>query len=263
MDDPIALSRAALESFAREDGRSAWLCVRSPWGEWSGGVGEDVIRPAVSLLKLALAMAAEQALGDEPDRLTVPVADLIGDADDASVLAVLRPDLRLSAGDLLGLALCASDGPSARWHLEQVGIDEVNKALITAGCVNTTAYDESGSLMGTTTARDAVTLLRAAADPRRFPITTWALEHSIRNSRIPLGATDLDVQIAHKTGSLPGVAHDVATIIAKTGAIDAAFLTEEQHDLLITGYEMGICTRGVMDAWGLSGRRTLSALVDL
>jgi len=40
--------------------------------------------------------------------------------------------------------------------------------------------------------------------------------------------------------------------------VSLAFLTEHQHDTLVTGYEMGICTRGLLQAWGLAVRRTRS-----
>ncbi|WP_367116324.1 serine hydrolase [uncultured Lamprocystis sp.] len=103
-------------------------------------------------------------------------------------------------------------------------------------------------------------MLRAAADSARYPCTANALRRSIRNSRIPLGANDLDVQILHKTGSLTGVAHDVALLECVEGRVWAAFLTEQQHDTLITGYAMGICTRHVLQAWGLAVQRTSSAV---
>jgi hypothetical protein len=38
----------------------------------------------------------------------------------------------------------------------------------------------------------------------------------------------------------------------------SAFLTEEQPDPLVTGYEMGLCTRRILDAWGLGARTSRS-----
>jgi beta-lactamase class A len=262
----VADSEAALNAFAREPGRSVWLDVTTPAARWQSGVAPDAVRPAASLLKLALAMAVEAELGDRLDDMSVRVGDVLGNGSDSSVLHVLRPDLRLSAGDLLGLMVSASDGPSARWHLEQIGLDAVTEALESSGCTRTvaTVQDIEGevSLAGSTTARDAVRLLLAATDAAAFPLTAHALASSIRNSRIPLGVTDVDVRIAHKTGTLPGVAHDVALIEAVDGRVAMAFLTEEQHDTLVTGYEMGQCARAVLEAWGLAARHTTSAIVS-
>jgi hypothetical protein len=44
------------------------------------------------------------------------------------------------------------------------------------------------------------------------------------------------------------------------GTAQIAFLTESQHDTLVTGYAMGLCTRQVLDAWGLSVRTTVSVV---
>lgn len=114
------------------------------------------------------------------------------------------------------------------------------------------------SLAGFTTARDALRLLEASADAPAWPLTANALRNNVRDSRIPLGATDLDIAIAHKTGSLPGIAHDVAVVECAGGRLAIAFLTEAQHDTLVAGYEMGVCTRAVLEAWGLGARATRS-----
>ena len=258
-------SLAALEGFAREAGRSAFATVTTPDGRWQGGVAPDLQRPAASLLKLPLAVAAELALRTHDPEPAASVRDVLRADDDATILRVLDPRRDLSVRELIGLAVSASDGPSARYLLDLVGLDPVLAAIAAAGCVATSAHhdaDDPGTLAGQTTAREAVALLTQASDATMFPITAHALRSSIRNSRIPLGAVDSDVVIAHKTGTLRGVANDVAEIRADTGVLLIAFLSEGQHDSLVTGYEMGICTREILEAWGLSAQRTTSALVD-
>jgi hypothetical protein len=113
-----------------------------------------------------------------------------------------------------------------------------------------------GPLTGTTTADDAVRLVRRLRDPGRYPMCLQALRNTLHASRIPLGADEADVVVAHKTGSLAGVAHDVAVLDCAGGTVLIAFLTDQQHDTLVAGYEMGICTRGVLQTWGLSVRHT-------
>ena len=252
-----------LREFARDPGRSVFVRVRTADTEWTGGVHEDVSRPAASLLKLPLAMALEPRLLDQaPQR----VGDLIDERDDASTLMALDPDRLLAPAEILRLMLSASDNPCARWALRSVGLQAVRAATVDSGALATTVDEESdepGMLTGTTTARDAVTLLDDTLDRTRFPVSAFALEHSIRNSRIPLGATTDDVRVAHKTGTLGGVASDVARLTCRTGAMSIAFLTDSQHDLLVTGYEMGICTRGLLEHFGLQVTRTVSAEVSV
>ena len=262
--DAAAASVAIMSRFAREPGRSVAVRVMTPGRAWEGGAGEDVPRPAASLLKVPLAMAAETAFGagSLSPAEAVPVRALLAAYDGRSPLQVLAPDHALSAAEVLGLCLSLSDRACATWLLGRVGLPAVELAAADAGCETTTMAcapaDPAGPLVGETTARDALALLGAAADAVRYPLTDHALRNNIRDSRIPLGATDLDVEIAHKTGSLAGVANDVAVITCAGGTVWIAFLAEAQHDTLVTGYEMGICTRELLDAWGLGARGTRS-----
>jgi hypothetical protein len=101
-------------------------------------------------------------------------------------------------------------------------------------------------------------LVGVSTDAPRYPLAAHALQHTVRNSRIPLGADGLDVRIAHKTGGLAGVANDAAMLECDGGTLWLAFLTEKHHDTLVSGYEMGICTRGLLQAWGLAVRHSRS-----
>lgn len=266
MTDPVAACLEALADFGREPGRAAWLEVRTEQATWSGGRDADEGFPAASLLKLPLAMTAEAALRNAGTQHSVVVADLLDPAD-VSVLWSLMPDHRLDVVEIMRLMLATSDNACARYLLDRTTIADIAGTIAAAGCTATdvTVLEDEHShptLAGTTTARDAVALLKAACDAARYPVTAFALTHSVRNSRIPLGATGEDVIVAHKTGTLRGVAHDVAIIRGDGGELLAAFLTDEQHDLLVTGYEMGICTRRVLQAWEISARQTTSAVAQ-
>lgn len=262
-----AEAHAALVAYADEPGRSARVEVRIQGEQvWADGVAQDAPAAAASLLKLPLAIAVERAVAAGELRADAgwPVADLRAEDTGRSVLDVLGDPVRLSVTDLLGLMLCASDGPSASWLVGLVGIESVRAAVAAAGCHDTTVEPAvglaAGPLAGTTTARDALRLLAAVVDDPAHRVSRHALQRSIRNSRIPLGADAADVALAHKTGSLPGVAHDVAVIESAQGSARLAFLTRGQHDTLVAGYAMGICTRRILSAWGLPARRTVSAL---
>ena len=259
-----SVSAGLLAAFARKPGRSVLARVMTPAGTWEGGAAADVARPAASLLKVPLAMAVETAFAAgllDPDA-AVPVRALLDTYDGRSPLHVLDQRRVLAAREVLGVCLSLSDRACATWLLDRVGLAAVAEAAADAGCTATSMElapdDPGGPLVGSTTARDALALLAAAADAARYPITDRALRNNIRDSRIPLGATTLDVDIAHKTGSLFGVANDVAVIDCAGGRVWIAFLTEAQHDTLVTGYEMGICTRELLEAWGLGARGTRS-----
>lgn len=257
-------STALLRTYAREPGRSVLARVEAGGALWQGGVAEDEPRPAASLLKVPLALAAEDACADgELDASApVPLAELLA-LDDPGPLRVLHPGLTLTVADVIGLCLALSNRACAAWLCARTGLAAAQEAAVRAGCRATTlsevtASDPSFPLSGRTTARDALRLLDAAADDRAHPLTAAALRHCAVNSRIPLGADGLDVDLAHKTGTLTGVAHDVAVMTCRGGSLCVAFLTERQHDTLVSGYEMGLCTRGLLETWDLAVRRTRS-----
>ncbi len=241
-------------------GRGVACRVALPDVEFGAGVAERTGFPAASLLKVPLAFAAEEAMRSgalDPDG-EVAVADVC--RSDAGVVAVLRPDRHLTVAEVLALALAVSDNDCAAWLADAVGIAAVRDTLAAVGCPDTTVLPASragiGPFRGATTPADALTLIEAALSDR-YPRTAHALGRSVFSSRIPLGAREADVQIAHKTGSLTGVAHDVAVLTGDRGQVRIAFLSEQQHDTLVTGYEMGICTRGILQAWGLGVQTTV------
>jgi beta-lactamase class A len=262
--DPGDESARLLRAFAREPGRSVLARVETPAAAWEGGVAAEEPHPAASLLKVPLAMAAERAFatGELDADATVAVERLDAGGWGPEPLRVLHPGLLLTAADVLGLCLSLSDRACTTWLLDAVGVAAVRGVVADLGCSATTVDEDrdgpGAPLVGLTTARDALRLLAASQDAGRYPLTARALRHTVHNSRIPLGADDLDVRVAHKTGSLFGVANDAAVIECDGGTLALAFLTEQQHDTLVSGYEMGICTRGLLQAWGLAVRRTRS-----
>jgi beta-lactamase class A len=229
---------------------------------WEGGHGADVPRPGASVLKVAIGIAADRAIAAgtlEPDA-PVPVAELRARAAGPGFPWLLDAERTLTVREVVALMLALSENAATAAVLDRVGYAAARDALVVAGCVATTIEPDlgepSGPPVGTTTAREALALLSAGTDAGRHPLTAHALRNGMLNSRIPLGVTEHDIAIAHKTGSLPGVAHDVALLVADAGTLTVAFLTEAQHDTLAAGYAMGIATRALLHAWGLGVRRT-------
>lgn len=257
----------AVAAFARDAGRSASVSVQSTAGSWHGAAADDVARPAASLLKLGIAIAAERALGHgAPLPASVPAGDILGGDPSPSALRAIDPGIELGVRDVLGLMITLSDNPCATWLCGAVGNQAVRHALAAHGITGIHARDPSareGPLAGRCTTAQALALAVAAADPAQHPVTAAAMENVVHAARIPIGVQRADLRVAHKTGSLPGVANDVAVIDCGTTRVHVAFLSEDQPDPLVTGYEMGLCTRRILDAWGLGARasRSLSAPV--
>lgn len=257
----VRSTRRLLDGYAAAAGRSVAVRIRVGGGEVDAGVASDDPMPAASLLKLPLALAVEHAIeaGTLDPTRQVPISQVRRDRQPGA-LDVLVSDPVITVADVLGLALALSDNACADWLFEQIGVGPVLHVLDELGCTGTTAaaqpLDGLGPMSGVTTAVDAIRLMAAVGDEQRHPLTARALRHTLFASRIPLGATEADVRLAHKTGSLTGVAHDAAIITCDRGEMLIAFLSQHQHDTLITGYDMGLCTRALLDLWGLGVRDT-------
>lgn len=261
VDVAAAAAEQALATYAEEPGRSALVRITAGECTWESGVDADVARPAASLLKLAVALAVQEAIAEgalDASR-SLAVSDVSAVPEDRSVLDLLDSTRGISVVEVISLMLGVSDNPCTRLLVGMVGLPRIRQVVRALQCADTTVEtDDEAGVAGATTCRDALHLLTAANDAVRFPVSARALQHSIRNSRIPLGATHDDIRIAHKTGTLAGLAHDVAVLDCAGGRAEIAFLTEHQHDTLVTGYAMGICTREVLTAWGLPVRSTTS-----
>lgn len=262
IEKALSVSEKLVGDYCRNPGRSAFLRFETRSGVFTAGSGADIRRPAASLLKLPLAFAVEEAMGagSLDPTMEVRVGDVLNDAAQPGILNVLDRNLVLEPPDILGFAVALSDNACADWLLRKVGPELVRAAATRAGCESTEIRIDSehpgGPLVGSTSARDAVGLFTEAVNARRYPITARALHNTLHHSRIPLGAGAADLTIAHKSGTLHGVANDVALLRCDHGNATIAFLADQQNDTLVTGYDMGICTSGVLKAWGWRVRRT-------
>jgi beta-lactamase class A len=100
-----------------------------------------------------------------------------------------------------------------------------------------------------TTADDQLRLLRRLhAEPRWGPVVT-ALASSVRNTRLPLLLPD-DLVVAHKTGTLAGVANDAGILYGREVDLAVAVLTDGQADPPRTNLAIGELARDVWAALG-------------
>jgi beta-lactamase class A len=97
-----------------------------------------------------------------------------------------------------------------------------------------------------TTARDALLLVRALADD---PVAGPAMRNSLHGLRIPLRLAE-DVPVAHKTGTLLGVANDAGVIYGDSTDLAVAFLCDGQPDTAWASIEIGDCVGAIWSALG-------------
>lgn len=194
----------------------------------------DVKLPSASVLKAAIACAAVDAAGLD---LTHPIKR--SDLDETfycSILHAFDSDDTLTVKNLIGLMLIVSDNPATTAILERVGMDTVNAWLHGNGMANThieVGFDDAslGAPLraNLTTANDCLTLLHLIDQTPRYDFIKRMLANNLRNERIPKRLPD-DAVIAHKTGTLNGLVHDIAIVESPIAAYYLVVLADGLED---------------------------------
>lgn len=179
-------------------------------------VNSSMTMPSASLVKVAIACAA----ASDPD-LDLLAPQAIGDLDETfycSILQAFEPGDQVSLKALIGMMLIVSDNPATSAVLDAVGMDKVNTWLAENGLrdTNLSIGFNDGSLgaplrANLTTAEDCLSLLKLVEKRPEYGFVRHMLRNNLRNERIPKRLPDSAV-IAHKTGTLNGLMHDIAIV---------------------------------------------------
>lgn len=179
-------------------------------------INDEMPLPSASLIKIAIACAA----ADDPQvDLSKPIK--VSDLDATfycSILQAFDPIDEISLKSLIGLMLIVSDNPATTAVLDAIGIDKVNAWLASNG-LNETNLDvgfDDASLgnplrANQTNAQDCFHLLKLVDTDPAYAFIKHMLANNLRNERIPKQLPD-EAVIAHKTGTLNGLVHDIAII---------------------------------------------------
>lgn len=229
--------RSICQSFVAQPGEMALIVQSKTDPEVLIEINADRPFPSASVIKAAIACAALDA---EDLDLGRPVA--IGELEDTffcSILQAFESDDQIPLKALIGLMLIVSDNPATTAILDAVGLDRVNDWLRMNGLTDTNiavGFDDAslGAPLraNLTTARDCLRLLQMIDTDPRYTQIKHMLANNLRNERIPKLLPDSAV-IAHKTGTLNGLMHDIALIESP----DAAFYLIVLADGLPDGHD--------------------------
>ncbi|WP_318841255.1 serine hydrolase [Streptomyces sp. SS1-1] len=208
--------------------------------------------PAASLMKVPLAITTLEQLDAEQ---TVSRSDL-GTTAYPSLLEVFDEQHTFTLRELCCLMLSTSDNPIGSYLTDRVGMTAVTQTAHRIGAVETCMRvgftdDElaAPARQSTTTAADMSLILEYTASQPHLQTMVRAMRNSMRNFRLPLRLPD-ELPVAHKTGSLRGLAHDAGILYGRDRDVVAVFLTDDQSDTAHVGMEIGDC---IADVWRLLG----------
>lgn len=209
---------------------------------------------SASLIKAAIACAAADLAerGALDLRQAIPKRDL-NDTFYCSILEAFDPGDTLTLKVLIGLMLIVSDNPATSAVLDAVGMDKVNGWCAANGLTGTnlTVGFEDASLgaplrANLTTAQDCLTLLQTIDRAPRYAFIKHMLQNNLRNERIPKILPD-DALIAHKTGTLAGLVHDIAIVESPVAAYYLVILADDLTDDAAFARDMAAFSEAVYD----------------
>jgi beta-lactamase class A len=213
--------------------------------------GEEVV-PAASTIKVPILAAALEEVGSGRLELERSMPLPTRRAGGSGVVQSLAGLVSLTIADLLTLMVIVSDNAATNIIIELLGMDRVNAFCAEQGLGGTVLRRRmmdteaaSRGLENTTTALDQAKLLGAVADGTLLaePLRTFALQALAAQqftAALPSLLPD-SVQVAHKTGELPGVRHDVGIITAANGRRAVV-------SVLVTGLDGGLISPRAGDA---------------
>lgn len=249
------IASAIADFVGADSGRSVGFACDSPI-VLSAGRNADIARPAASVMKIPLAMAVydrAQRGALDLDRL-VPVSTF-GKTRYVSILAAFDKEHTLSLREICRLALITSDNPLAVFLQTLAGFDAVNAVLArfpdARGCTMQAGFSEEDlgprNRVNILTAHACLALLNEVSVNPSYRDLNIALQNNLRNNRIPGRLPDSAV-VAHKTGSLEGVANDAGLVEDGPLRFRIAFLTDRQADTEQTTNDIAACSARIFKA---------------
>ncbi|MFN3214087.1 MAG: serine hydrolase [Henriciella sp.] len=232
--DRLAALKDLTEAFVRRPGTVTVHVASKTDPALSVALNTAQSLPSASVIKAAIACAAVDTPGLDLAQ-TIPRADL-DDTFYCSILHAFEPEDVLSLKSLIGLMLIVSDNPATSAILEAVGTDTVNAWLRENGLTETNievGFDDAslGAPLraNLTTADDCLTLLKLIDQTPHYGFIKRMLANNLRNERIPKCLPD-DAVIAHKTGTLNGLVHDIAIVESPIAAYYLVVLADGLED---------------------------------
>ena len=195
--------------------------------------------PAASLIKIPILVEALRQ--GQAGRLRLDERILVRPEDKVGGFGILKelPSVEsVSFLDLLTLMIIISDNTATNLCIERVGMDAVNKTMASLGLQATVlqrkmmdmAARERG-LDNFTSPGDMARILEMLATdqvltPEGCARALDILARQQVNDRLPL-LLPLQVKVAHKTGELPGLRHDVGILFIDSRRVVIAALTKD------------------------------------
>jgi beta-lactamase class A len=221
----------------------------------------EAVFPSASVIKVPILVTAfaevEAGRRRWDERFTVAAVACV---EGSGVLRELHPGVEVTLQDLARLMIVVSDNTASNLLIDAVGLDRVNEELAAHGCHRTRLgrkfYDfaardagrentcAAGELADLLARLEQGEIVSPAASAEMLAIMRrQAFTHKIPALLPP------ETPVAHKTGEITGVSHDVGIIYGLSGPLVLAVLTQGCRDRIAAETVIRQVARAAYDAF--------------
>ena len=252
MKDRVEKLQTLSRKLARRPGEIAIIAQSKRDPALSVSIHADQLIASASVIKAAIACTAVDLAQRGDLDLNAPVlkSDL-SKTFYCSILEAFDATDTLTLKALIGLMIIVSDNPATNAVLDAVGMDKVNAWCAANGMTGTnlTVGFDDASLgaplrANLTTAQDCLRLLETIDTQPRYAFIKRMLQNNLRNERIPKFLPD-DALIAHKTGTLAGLVHDIAIVESPVADYYLIVLADDLEDEAAFVRDMAVFSEAV------------------
>jgi beta-lactamase class A len=188
-------------------------------------INENIIFPSASIIKLFILGALNKDDYNKP--IILKKDDKVGGC---GVLKVMNDGIMLKIRDIAYLMITLSDNTATNMLIDYIGMDKINEYINKNGYKGTILGRKMMDTKAREAGRDNFT---APGDVYRIlqvlfedEIATDMLKNQASTNKLPLYIAN-EVVIAHKTGELLYIEHDVGRMFIKNDYVDIIILTKD------------------------------------
>lgn len=221
-------------------------------------INTDLIVPSASIIKLFIMGAAFQSIEETLFTLHQRISIKEKDKIPYSIISLLETDHTYSIQDLIILMIIQSDNTATNLLISLLGMDYINSFINKQGMKHTILRRKMMDLTATengyenyTTVSDVSEFLNLLYEGKvvnsyfsknMVDIMSKQLDDSMMKREIPS-----KINIAHKTGDLPGIKHDTGIVYSSAGDYIFTMFTWNEKDDISGRKLIGKLSKSVYD----------------
>ncbi|SKC83639.1 serine hydrolase [Maledivibacter halophilus] len=222
--------RKTIDDLIKDAEGDVSVIIKNPKENESIMINEDTVFPAASVIKLYILWELFERI--EKGEFTLEQEISIEDKDKVDgfgILKELHSGIKLSVKDLATLMIVLSDNTATNMLIDLLGMDNINRTIENNKLKHTVLQrkmmDGKAKEKGLDNYTSSIDVLKILEKSLQKKEIIDILKRQQCNNKLPVLMGD-SMELAHKTGDLPGVEHDAGILFIKEEAVFIIVLTK-------------------------------------